>query len=128
MINTEDKYSKRVAVKVILLSQLLSEALDEAESTTFYNQSLKNLIGKVRSKLEPFNRSNYDSIYDEKVGSSIDVLDTVLDELTHCQVENFNSVEQFNLYLVKRADGTSIKVKSTLSLEEFNEKYKTVKK
>lgn len=128
MIDTGDKYSKRVAVKVILLSQLLSEALDEAESTTFYNQSLKNLIGKVRSKLEPFNRSNYDSIYDEKVGSSIDVLDTVLDELTHCQVENFNSVEQFNLYLVKRADGTSIKVKSTLSLEEFNEKYKTVKK
>jgi len=128
MIDAKDKYSKRVAVKVILLSQLLSEAIDEAEGTTFYNQSLKNLIGKVRSKLEPFNRSNYDSIYDEKVGSSIDVLDTILDELTHCQVENFNSVEQFNLYLVKRADGTSIKVKSKLSLEEFNDKYKTVKK
>ena len=128
MIDTEDKYSKRVAVKVILLSQLLSEAIDEAEGTTFYSHSLKNLLNKVSVKLEPFNRSNYDSIYDEKVGSSIDVLDTILDELTHCQVENFNSVEQFNLYLVKRADGTCIKVKSKLSLEEFNDKYKTVKK
>ena len=128
MIDAEDKYSKRVAVKVILLSQLLSEAIDECSETTFYNHALKNLLGKVSNKLEPFNRKNYDGIYDEKVGSSIDVLDTILDELTHCQVENFNSVEQFNLYLVKRADGTSIKVKSKLSLEEFNDKYKTVKK
>lgn len=120
-----DKYSTRVAIKIILLSQLLSEAIDEAEGTTFYNHSLKNLLNKVSVKLEPFNRKNFDSIYDEKVSDSIGVLDTVLDELTHCKIEGFNPVEQFNLYLVKDSNGNTVKVKSTLSLSEFNEKYKT---
>ncbi len=125
MENTNDKYSNRVAVKVILLSQLLAEAIDEAESTTFYNHSLKNLLNKVVQKLEPFNRTNYDSIYDDDVADSIDVLNTIVDELTHCKVENFNSIEHYNLYLVTKSDGTSVKVKSTLNPEDFRKAYST---
>jgi len=123
-----DKYSKRVAVKIILLSELLSEAIDEAQNTTFYNHALKNLIRKVSSKLEPFNRKHYDAIYDNQVSRSINVLDTILDELTHCKIEGFNPVEQFNLYLVKDSNGNTVKVKSTLSLSEFNDKYRIKRK
>ena len=123
-----DKYSKRVAVKIILLSELLSESIDQAKGTTFYNQSLKNLIGKVSSKLEPFNRKHYDPIYDEKVGRSISVLDTILDELTHCKVEGYDPIDQYNLYLVKDSNGNTVKVRSTLSLSEFNDKYKIKRK
>jgi len=123
-----DKYSKRVALKIILLSELLSEAIDEAQNTTFYNHALKNLIRKVSSKLEPFNRKHYDAIYDNQVSRSINVLDTILDELTHCKIEGFNPVEQFNLYLVKDSNGNTVKVKSTLSLSEFNDKYRIKRK
>ena len=123
-----DKYSKRVALKIILLSELLSEAIDEAQNTTFYNHALKNLIRKVSSKLEPFNRKHYDAIYDNQVSRSINVLDTILDELTHCKIEGFNPVEQFNLYLVKDSNGNTVKVRSTLSLSEFNDKYRIKRK
>ena len=121
-----DKYSKRVAIKVILLSQLLSESLDEAEETTFYNHSLKNLLNKVARKLKPFNRKHYDGIYDDKVAEGIDVLDTIADQLTHCEVEGFEAVQAYNIYMVKDAYGNSKKIKSVLEPDEFNKKYKTI--
>jgi len=123
-----DKYSKRVALKIILLSELLSEAIDEAQNTTFYNHALKNLIRKVSSKLEPFNRKHYDAIYDNQVSRSINVLDTILDELTHCKVEGYDPIDQYNLYLVKDSNGNTVKVRSTLSLSEFNDKYRIKRK
>jgi len=118
-----DKHSTRVATKIILLSQLLNEAIDEAEGTTFYNQSLKNLIRKVSTKLDAFNRRQYDSIYNENVAEGIDVLDTVIDELTHCEIEGYNSIDKYNLYMVKDANGNAIKVKSTLEPDAFRKAY-----
>ena len=118
-----DKHSTRVATKIILLSQLLNEAIDEAEGTTFYNQSLKNLIRKVSTKLDVFNRKQYDSIYNENVAEGIDVLDTVIDELTHCKVEGYNSIDRYNLYMVKDSNGNAIKVKSTLEPDAFRKAY-----
>ena len=123
-----DRYSSRIAVKIILLSQLLSEAIDEAEGTTFYRHSLKNLIGKVVTKLQPFNRKYYDAIYDDDVSKGIDIIDTILDELTHCEVEGLSPIREYNLYMVKDSNGNIIKVKSVLEPDAFNKKYNTITK
>ena len=118
-----DAYSKRAAIKTILLAQLLVEKLDEIKDTTLYNGTIKNLSNKLEKVLHPFCRKHYDNLYSDDVQDSIDVLDEVIDKLVHDSIVNIEKLEPYNLYIIKDENGKKIKIKSTLSVAEFEKKY-----
>lgn len=116
-------YDKRSALKVILLSQLLNEGLDEFKDTTIYNQTIKNLSGKLEKHLEAYNREFYNYIYNDDVADATDVLDTIIDDLVHSVMLNVKSIDRSNLFILKTPNGEK-RIKSNLTLEEFKMKYK----
>ena len=118
-----DAYSKRCAIKTILLAQLLVEQLDELTDTTLYNGTIKNLSNKLEKVLHPFCRKHYDNLYSDDVQDSIDVLDEVIDKLVHDSIVNIENLEPYNLYIIKDENGKKIKIKSTLSVAEFEKEY-----
>lgn len=119
-------YDKRNAIKLILLSQLFQEQLDEFRGTTIYNHSIKNLLGKIEKHLDTFNRQYYNSIYSDDVANATNVLDTIIDTLVHSVVVEVSSLKEYNLFLINTPNGVK-KIKSTLGLKEFKEKYKLKK-
>ena len=118
-----DAYSKRVAIKTILLAQLLVEQLDEIKDTTLYNGTIKNLSNKLEKVLHPFCRNQYDSMYSDDVQNSINVLDVIIDQLVHNSLINIEKLDTYNLYILKDKNGKKIKIKSTLSVAEFEKEY-----
>ena len=118
-----DAYSKRAAIKTILLAQLLVEQLDEIKDTTLYNGTIKNLSNKLEKVLHPFCKKHYDNLYSDDVQDSIDALDEVIDKLVHDSIVNIEKLEPYNLYIIKDENGKKIKIKSTLSVAEFEKKY-----
>ena len=119
-----DKYTNRVALKTVLLAQLFIENLDELKDTTLFKQSTKGLINRLERELTPLVKEHYDNIYSEDVQDSIDVLDTVIEEIVHEAIVDVKEVEKFNLYIVQGKDGRKTKIKTTLSPEEFEKVYK----
>jgi len=118
-----DAASKRCAIKTVLLAQLLVEQLDELKDTTLFNKTIKNLSNKLEAVLHPFCRTNYDKMYNEDTQNSIDVLDAVIDQLVHDSIVNIENLEPYNLYIIKDKNGKKIKIKSTLSVAEFEKEY-----
>ena len=118
-----DAYSKRCAIKTVLLAQLMAEQLDELKDTTIFNKTIKNLSNKLEAVLHPFCRKHYDKMYSEDTQNSIDVLDAVIDQLVHNSILNIEKLEPYNLYVLKDKNGKKIKIKSTLSVAEFEKEY-----
>lgn len=118
-----DAYSKRAAIKTILLAQLLVEQLDELKDTTLYNGTIKNLSNKLEKVLHPFCRKHYDNLYSDDVQNSINVLDVIIDQLVHNSLINIEKLDTYNLYILKDKNGKKIKIKSTLSVAEFEKEY-----
>ena len=119
-----DKYTNRVALKTVLLAQLFIESLDELKETTLFKQSTKGLVNRLERELTPLVKKHYDSIYSDDVQDSIDVLDTVIEEIVHEAVVDIKKIEPYNLYIVRGKDGRETKIKTTLSPEEFERVYK----
>ena len=118
-----DAASKRCAIKTVLLAQLLVEQLDELKDTTLYNGTIKNLSNKLENVLHPFCRKHYDNLYSDDVQNSINVLDVIIDQLVHDSIVNIENLEPYNLYIIKDKNGKKIKIKSTLSVAEFEKEY-----
>ena len=118
-----DAASKRCAIKTVLLAQLLVEQLDELKQTTLFNKTIKNLSNKLEAVLNTFCRENFDSMYSDDVQNSIDVLDEVVERLVHDSIVNIEKLEPYNLYVIKDKNGKKIKIKSTLSVAEFEKEY-----
>lgn len=119
-----EAYDKRVALKTILLAQLLVESLDEMKDTTLFKQGTKNLINKIDRELTPMVRTHYDKVYSEDVLNSIDVLDTIIEEIVHGAVMDVETKDYTNLYCLKDSKtGKVIKIKSKLSVEEFEKEF-----
>ena len=118
-----DAASKRCAIKTVLLAQLLVEQLDELKQTTLFNKTIKNLSNKLEAVLHPFCRKHFDSMYSGDVQNSIDVLDVITDQLVHDSIVNIENLEPYNLYIIKDKNGKKIKIKSTLSVAEFEKEY-----
>ena len=119
-----EAYDKRIAVKTVLLSQLLIESLDDLKDTTLYTQSVKNLINKLDKQLAPMVKEHYDKMYSEDVQEGIDVFDLVIDRLVHEAVIDVRDKEYTNLYVLRDSKtGKVVKIKSQLSIEEFEEEY-----
>ena len=119
-----DKYTNRVALKTVLLAQLFIESLDEVQGTTLFKQGTKNLVNRLEVELTPLVRKHYDSIYSDDVLNSMDVLDTVIEEIVHNAVVEVKEVTPYNLFIVKGKNGQETKIKTTLSPEEFEKFYK----
>lgn len=119
-----DKYTQRSAIKTVLLAELLLESLDDVKGSTIYNSTIKNLVNKLQNVLLPFCRRYYDSIYNEDVAESIDVLDSVIvDQLVHNVVLEIQPINPYNLYILKDKNGRKIKIKSKLDKEAFENEY-----
>ena len=118
-----DAASKRCAIKTVLLAQLLVEQLDELKDTTLFNRTIKNLSNKLENVLHPFCRKHYDNLYSDDVQNSINVLDVIIDQLVHDSIVNIENLEPYNLYIIKDKNGKKIKIKSTLSVAEFEKEY-----
>lgn len=119
-----EAYDKRVALKTVLLAQLFIESLDEMKDTTLFKQNTKNLINRIDKDLTPLVREHYDKMYSEDVQNSIDVLDMITEEIVHNAVIEIKGREYTNLYCLKDKTGKVIKIKSPLSVEEFEKEYK----
>ena len=118
-----DAYSKRVAIKTILLAQLMVEQLDELKDSTLYNGTIKNLSNKLEKVLHPFCRKHYDKMYSTDVQNSIDVLDAAIEQIVHNAAIDIEPIKPYNLYLLKDKQGKQIKIKSTLSVAEFEKEH-----
>jgi len=119
-----DAYTKRNATKSILLAQLLVEHLEEVRETTLYNGTVKNLVNKLENVLHPYCRRYVDAIYNTDVANSIDIFDTIIDNVVHSIVIDIEPLKPYNLYLLKDKNGKQIKIKSNLSPAEFEKEYK----
>ncbi len=118
-----EAYDKRIALKTILLAQLLIESLDEMKDTTLFKQGTKNLINRIDRELSPLVKQNYDKMYSEDVQEGIDVLDLIVDRLVHEAVIDVEVREYTNLYCLKDKNGRVVKIKSPLSIEDFEKEY-----
>ena len=119
-----EAYDKRAAVKTVLLAQLLIESLDDMRNSTLFKQGTKNLINKIDKELSPLVRTHYDKMYSEDVREGIDILDLIVDMLVHEAVMDIETKEYTNLYCLKDSKtGRVIKIKSKLSVEEFEKEY-----
>ena len=119
-----EAYDKRIALKTILLAQLLIESLDEMKDTTLFKQGTKNLINRIDRELSPLVKKHYDKVYSEDVQEGIDVLDLIVDRLVHEAVIDVVPKEYTNLYVLKdNKSGKVIKIKSPLSVEDFEKEY-----
>ena len=119
-----EKYDKRIALKTILLAQLFIESLDEMKSTTLFKQGTKNLVNRLDKELTPLVKQHYDKTYSIEVQNSIDVFDIILDEIVHDALIEITDVEDIQLYCLRDSTtGKIVKVKSNLSIAEFELKY-----
>ena len=119
-----EAYDKRIALKTILLAQLFIEALDEMRDTTLFKQGTKNLINKIDRELNPLVEEHYNRVYSEEIRGGIDILDTVVEELVHNALIDIETKEYTNLYCLKdRKTGRIVKIKSPLSVKEFEKEY-----
>ena len=119
-----DAYTKRNALKTLLLAQLILDELDELKETTLYNGSIKNLINKLEKLMTPFCRRYVDKIYNTDVANSINVLEIIIDNIVHNTVLDIEPIKPYNLYILKDKTGKQIKIKSELSPAEFEKEYK----
>ena len=119
-----DDYTKRVAVKTVLLAQLFIESLDDLKETTLFKQSTKSLVNRLDRELTPMVKEHYDRMYNDEVAEGVDVLDEILDEIVHNAVVECNVIEGYNLYIIKDNTGRKMTIKSSLSKEEFEKTYK----
>ena len=118
-----DKYTNRVALKTILLAELLIENLDELKETSLFRQSTKGLVNKLERELTPLVKKHYDAIYSEDVLNSISVLDIVIEQIVHNTVVEVQELKPFNLFIVRGKDGRKTHIKTTLTPEEFEKQY-----
>ena len=119
-----EAYDRRTALKTVLLSQLLIESLDEMKDTTLFKQGTKNMINKLDNHLSPLVKEHYDRVYSDDVQEGIDVLDLIVDMLVQEAVMDVKVKEYTNLYCLKDSKtGRVIKIKSPLSIEEFEKEY-----
>ena len=119
-----EAYDKRIALKTILLAQLLIESLDEMKDTTLFKQGTKNLINRIDKELTPLVKEHFDNIYSMDVQEGIDVLDLVIERLVHEVVIDVKEREYTNLYVLRDSKtGKVVKIKSELSVEEFEKEY-----
>ncbi len=119
-----DDYTKRVAVKTVLLAQLFIESLDDLKETTLFKQSTKSLVNRLDRELTPMVKEHYDRMYSDEVAEGVNVLDEILDEIVHNAVVECNVVEGYNLYIIRDNTGRKMTIKSSLSKEEFEKEYK----
>lgn len=119
-----EAYDKRVALKTILLAQLFIESLDEMKGTTLFKQGTKNLINRVDRELSPLVEKHYNKVYSEDVLNSIDVIDSVVDEIVHDALIDIEGVTPYNLFIVKGTNGKETRIKTTLTPGEFEKQYK----
>ena len=119
-----EAYDKRIALKTILLAQLFIESLDEMKDTTLFKQGTKNLINRIDKELTPLVKEHFDKIYSVDVQEGIDVLDLVIERLVHEVVIDVRDKEYTNLYVLRDSKtGKVVKIKSELSVEEFEKEY-----
>ena len=119
-----EAYDKRIALKTVLLAQLFIESLDEMKDTTLFKQGTKNLINRIDKELTPLVKEHFDKIYSVDVQEGIDVLDLVIERLVHEVVIDVKEREYTNLYVLRDSKtGKVVKIKSPLSVEEFEEEY-----
>ena len=119
-----EAYDKRIALKTILLAQLFIESLDEMKDTTLFRQGTKNLINRIDRELSPLVKKHYDKVYSEDVQEGIDVLDLIVDGLVHEAIIDVEVKKYTNLYCLKdNKSGKVIKIKSPLSVEDFEKEY-----
>ena len=119
-----EAYDKRIALKTVLLAQLFIESLDEMKDTTLFKQGTKNLINRIDKELTPLVKEHFDKIYSVDVQEGIDVLDLVIERLVHEVVIDVRDKEYTNLYVLRDSKtGKVVKIKSQLSIEEFEEEY-----
>lgn len=119
-----DDYTKRVAVKTVLLAQLFIESLDDLRDTTLFKQSTKSLVNRLDRELTPMVKEHYDRMYSDEVAEGVNVLDEILDEIVHNAVVKVQEVKGYNLYILKDGKGRKMTIKSSLSKEEFEKEYK----
>ena len=119
-----DDYTKRVAVKTVLLAQLFIESLDDLKDTTLFKQSTKSLVNRLDRELTPMVKEHYYRMYNDEVAEGVNVLDEILDEIVHNAVVECNVIEGYNLYIIKDNTGRKMTIKSSLSKEEFEKEYK----
>ena len=118
-----EAYDKRVAVKTVLLAQLLIESLDDLKDSTLYKQGTKNLINKIDKELSPLVRTYYDKMYNEDVLNSINIIDVAIEQIVHNAVVEVQELKPYNLFIVKGKDGRTTHIKTTLTPEEFEKQY-----
>lgn len=119
-----EAYDKRIALKTVLLAQLFIESLDEMKDTTLFKQGTKNLINRIDKELTPLVKEHFDKIYSVDVQEGIDVLDLVIERLVHEVVIDVRDKEYTNLYVLRDSKtGKVVRIKSQLSVEEFEEEY-----
>ena len=115
-----DNYTKRTALKMTLLSQLLLDELDDLKTTTIYKQSFRNLVSKLEKELEKTCKLNFETIYKEDAGTEINMLNEVVDSIIH---KSLNTDIEFKtphyLYCDKK---TGKRILSTLEPKEFFKK------
>ena len=119
-----DDYTKRVAVKTVLLAQLFIESLDDLKETTLFKQSTKSLVNRLDRELTPMVKEHYDRMYNDEVAEGVDVLDEILDEIVHNALVECNVIEGYNLYIIRDNTGRKMTIKSSLSKEKFEKEYK----
>ena len=102
-------------LKVIILGQLLLEAMDDIRSTTLYKQNIKQQGNRFISMLESHVADKYDSVYDVDKESTTNVLNKIsslVDELSSLSVVELVMIEALiNDYKSNK--------------DEYNEKLKT---
>ena len=122
-----DSFTQRNILKMILLCQLTAESIEETKETTIYSKTLKNLINKLEYELHRNNRKNYNKVYSLDVMNGLDVIDLVIDKLINSVILDVKSIDQYNLIIVNTPEGQK-KIKTNLTLKEFEKKYNLKKK
>lgn len=87
---------KKDCLKVVILSSLLTEAIDNVKNTSFYKQQIKQVGNRFQNMLEPFIKQT-DQIYDVAPEMTTNFF-RELDEL----VDNLSEMNLVDLILAKQ--------------------------
>lgn len=93
-------------LKVVLLSVLLSEAIDDMKGTTLYKREIKQMANRLQKMLEP-NVQQLDAVYDADPTTATNVMnevDALVQKLAKCNITDLTMLNQMHEHYMKNTE------------------------
>ena len=95
------------SLKVVLLSQLLNEAMDSVRGTTLFKGNIKVLSGNLSNTLNPMLRQEVTRVYQENPEMTTNIfrqLDELIDKIANTDINDLVMLNQIHTHYSKNPD------------------------